>query len=56
MSTSKNGKYSKIGTVKGNKTFKYTKSKLKKEKKYFFKIRTYRTVAGKKVYSSYSRI
>ena len=56
MSTSKNGKYSKIGTVKGNKTFKYTKSKLKKEKKYFFKIRTYRTVAGKKVYSSYSSI
>ena len=56
MSTSKNGKYSKITTITKNKTVKYTKSSLKKKKKYYFKIRTYKTVNGKKIYSSYSSI
>lgn len=49
------GSYKKIKTA-GSKTVKYTKSKLKKGTKYYFKIRTYRTVKGKKVYSSYSKV
>ncbi len=55
MATSKKGKYKKITTV-GSRTSKYTKSSLKKKKTYYFKIRAYRTVNGKKVYSSYSSI
>ena len=53
MATSKNGEYKWIKNVK---TTQYTKSKLKKNKKYYFKIRTYRIVNGKKVYSSYSYV
>ena len=53
MSTSKKGKYSKIKTITKGSIVKYTKTKLKKNKKYYFKIRAYRTVDGKKVYSSY---
>ena len=56
MSTSKKGKYSKIKTVTKGNTVSYTKSDLKKNKTYYFKIRTYRTVDGKKVYSSYSSV
>ena len=55
MATSKKGKYKKVKTA-SSKTVKYTKSSLKKKKTYYFKIRTYRTVSGKKVYSSYSSI
>jgi len=56
MSTSKSGKYSKIKTITKGKTISYTKTNLKKNKKYYFKIRTYRNVDGKKIYSSYSSI
>ncbi len=56
MATSKKGKYSKIKTISKGSTVKYTKSKLKKNKKYYFKIRAYKTVNGKKEYSSYSSI
>ena len=55
MSTSKNGKYSKIKTTSSSAT-SYTKAKLKKNKKYYFKIRSYKTVSGKNIYSSYSSI
>ena len=54
MATSKNGKYSKIKTINKGNILKYTKTKLKADKKYYFKIRVYRIVDGKKVYSSYS--
>ena len=47
MSTSKNGTYKKVKTVKISSTVKYTKTKLKKNKKYYFKIRTYKTVSRK---------
>ena len=56
MATSKKGKYSRIKTITKGSTTSYTKSKLKKNKKYYFKIRTYRTVDGKKVYSSFSSV
>lgn len=56
MSTSKNGKYERIKiTLKGS-TVSYTKTKLKKNKKYYFKVRTYRTIYGKKIFSDYSSI
>ncbi|MBR1663730.1 MAG: leucine-rich repeat domain-containing protein [Ruminococcus sp.] len=43
-------------TVKGNaKTSKTVKS-LKKGKKYYVKVRTYKTVNGKKYYSAYSKV
>ncbi len=56
MSTSKKGKYSRVRTVTKSGTVKYTKSSLKKNKRYYFKIRSYKTVDGKKVYSSYSTV
>lgn len=56
MATSKNGKYSKIKTINKSSTVNYTKSSLKKNKTYYFKIRTYKTVDGKKIYSSYSSV
>lgn len=54
MATSKNGKYTKIATIKKGSTTSYRKTNLKEKKTYYFKIRAYKTVAGKKVYSSYS--
>ena len=56
MATSKNGKYSKVKTITKSSTVKYSKAKLKKNKKYYFKVRTYKTVNGKKIYSSYSTV
>ena len=55
MKTSSKGSYKKIKTAT-SKTTKYTKSKLKKGEKCWVKIRTYRTVNGKKVYSPYSKV
>lgn len=56
MATSKNGKYTKIKTIKNNKTFNYTKSGLNANKKYYFKVRAYKQVDDKKVCSSYTEI
>ncbi len=56
MATSKNGKYKKVKTVKSVSTTKYTKSSLKKGKTYYFKVRSYKTVNGEKVYSEYSDV
>ena len=52
----KNSGYKKTATVKKVSAVKYTKKKLKAGKKYYFKVRTYRTVKGKKIYSSYSKV
>ena len=49
----KTKKYTKTATVK---TTSYTKSKLTTGTSYKFKVRAYRTVNGKKVYSSYSKV
>lgn len=54
MANSKNGKYKKIKTIKSNKTTSYTKKGLKKNKSYYIKIKSYKTVKGKKIYSNYS--
>ena len=43
-----------LKVVKGNKKVSYTNTKLKKNKKYYYKVRAYRTVKGKKVYGAFS--
>lgn len=56
-STSEDGKYSKIKTVTKGSTKSYTdKSKVSSGKMYYYKIRAYRKVDGKKVYGEYSKI
>ena len=49
-------KNKKTATVKKQKTTKVTVKKLKAKKKYYVRIRTYKTVNGKKVYSSWSKV
>lgn len=55
QSTSKNGSYKKIATVKTGKS-SYSYSKQKKGKTYYYKVRAYTTYKNKKVYSGYSNI
>jgi len=52
--TSKNGTYSKVTTITKSSTVTYTNTGLTKGKTYYYKVRAYRTVSGKKVYGSYS--
>lgn len=54
-STKKNSGFKKIGTVKKGKTTEFTDKKCKTGKKYYYKVRAYRTVDGKKKYSEYSQ-
>ena len=54
-STSKNGKFKTL-TVKNNKTTSKKITKLARKKKYFVKIRTYKTVGSKKYYSAWSKV
>lgn len=53
--TKKTGKYTKVATVKSTKT-SYTNKKLKSKKGYYYKVRAYKTINGKKVYSGWSGI
>lgn len=56
-STAKDGKYSKIKTITKGSTKTYTdKSKISSGKTYYYKIRAYRKVDGKKVYGVYSKV
>ena len=48
-------KNKKTVTIKKQKTTKTTVKKLKAKKKYYVRVRTYKTVNGKKVYSSWSK-
>ena len=50
----KNGKYVRVGTVKGGSKTTYTKTKLKAATKYTFKVKAYQAISGKNKYSAYS--
>lgn len=56
MSTKKSTGYKKIATLKKAKKITYTKKKLKKNKKYYFKVRAYKTVSGVKYVSGFSTV
>ena len=56
MATSKNGKYTKIKTVTKDSTVQYQKTGLKAGTAYYFKVRPYVNIDGKKNYGSYSSI
>lgn len=56
MSTKKSSGYKKIAILKKWNKVTYTKKKLKKGKKYYFKVRAYKTAEGKKYYSAYSKV
>lgn len=52
---SKNGKYKKVATVKAKKSSRpYVKIKTLKRKKYYYKVRAYKKVGKKVIYSRYS--
>lgn len=53
-STQKDSGFKKIATVKKKKTVQYTDKTCKTGIKYYYKVRAYRTVDGKKKYGSYS--
>ncbi|MBQ6843435.1 MAG: fibronectin type III domain-containing protein [Agathobacter sp.] len=55
-STSKNGTYKNIKTIKGASKCTYTDSSVKTGKKYYYKVRAYKIVAGEKIYSKYSSV
>lgn len=53
--TSSKGKYTKATDISKASTVTYTKSGLKSGKTYYFKVRSYTTVNGKKIYSDYTK-
>lgn len=55
--TGKNGKYKRIKTITKKSTVKYTNSKLRKGKTYYYRVRSYAIGnKGQKVYSSWSGV
>ncbi|MCQ4635331.1 Ig-like domain-containing protein [Anaerovorax odorimutans] len=54
--TSQKGKYKAVKTITKGSTTKYTNKKLKKNKTYYYKVRAYQKVKGKKVYGTYSKV
>lgn len=56
MATSSSGKYSIIYTANSASTLSYKKTDLTKNKTYYFKVRSYITVNGSKVYSPYTAV
>ncbi len=55
-STKKTSGFKKVATIKKNTTKKWSDKKLKKGKKYYYKIRTYTVVNGKNVYGLWSDV
>ncbi len=56
MASSKNGTYKVIKTITSGSTTSFKKSGLTAGKTYYFKVRSYTTVNGKKVYSDFTKI
>ncbi|MBQ2284801.1 MAG: leucine-rich repeat protein, partial [Clostridia bacterium] len=56
MATSKNGKYTKIATVKGSANTSLVKKNLVTGKTYYFKVRAYKTVGDTNLYGAYSAV
>ena len=56
LATKKNFKGAKTYTVKSYKTYKKVIKKLKSKKKYYVKVRAYKTVGKSKVYGAYSSV
>jgi fibronectin type 3 domain-containing protein len=56
MSQSKKGAYKKVATITNGKTATYTKTGLKKNTTYYFKVRSYKKYNGKIYYSAYSTV
>ena len=55
-STKMKSGFKKIATLKKGSTVKYINKKLRKGKTYYYKIKAYRTVNGKTVYSNYTTV
>ena len=55
-SAKKSSGYKMVKTVRKGSAVSFTNKKLKKGKKYFYKVRAYRNVDGKKVYGAYSAV
>ena len=55
-STRKSSGYKKVKTISKGSTLSYKNTKLKKGKTYYYKVRAYKKVNGKKVYGSYSSV
>ena len=55
-STKKSSGFKCVKTVKSGSTVKYVNKNLKKGQNYYYKVRAYRTVDGKKVYGAYSSV
>ena len=56
MSTKKTSGFKNVKTITKAATIKFTKTGLTKGKTYYFKVRAYKTVDGKKVYGDYSKV
>lgn len=54
--TSSNGSYSSIGTANSGNKVSYTNKSLSSGKVYYYKIRAFRTVSGKRIYGSTSSV
>lgn len=54
--TSQKGSYKRIAMILKGTTVSYTNKSLRSGRTYYYKVRAYRTVNGKKVYSSYSKV
>ena len=55
-STKKSSGFKRVKTITRGATVSFVNKNLKKGQRYYYKIRAYRTVSGKKVYSSYSAV
>ena len=55
-STKKSSGYKLETTITKNKTTSYTDKKLTKGRTYYYKVRAYKKVNGKKIYGSYSGV